>query len=123
MCSYVAQKLKLEMPTRADFEKVKQACLEKNKNSNDQSKINVPKRNLLKKYKTKEQSLLVVERDGEQQAPIDANEPVKPEEYIDILCYGNVLDPMDNLSIVNAFFKKNQIDIKLQYKKKYSIVQ
>ena len=111
----MAQKLKLDMPSRKEFEAAKQKFKDlKNKNA-DEVKKPLKRNTLMEKYSKK------VENIQQVQPILSDEEPVKPEEYIEILCCGTPLEPFDNLSIVNAFFKKNQIDIKLHYRRKYFV--
>lgn len=98
VAQHIAAKLELKLPLRQDFEK----CKAKAKQQMDQPP--------LPRY--------ILRKPRQEVVPLP-EEPVKAEEYIEICCSGLPLDPNDNLAIAYTFFKKNTVDIKFTYRRRY----
>ncbi|KAL9653428.1 hypothetical protein ABK040_002064 [Willaertia magna] len=98
---HIVSKLGLQLPNRKEFEEMKRRFYERNP----------------EKLKFDQQFDETLQLNNNN---INENEAVKPEEYLEISCYGNVLKNRWNLAIANTFFRPNNVSyIVLNYKRRY----
>ncbi|EFC43462.1 predicted protein [Naegleria gruberi] len=111
VASHIATKLNLELPTVKELEESKKLYYELK----------------AKEHEENPQIPLITQQDDENfdeslklSAERDPNSQCRPEEFIEIICYGNRMKNTWNLAIANAFYRPNNVSwITLNYRQRY----
>jgi hypothetical protein len=148
IATHVITQLKFKLPTRQQFELMKEEYeKQKSVSSVDQNGgTTVTKSDVKEDQKPKQQTSTATSglRDlffkkstststttttkkqdvppTQQEEEEEEDSPVKPEEYLEILCNGKILEPLHTLGIANKFFRDpNSSTIKLHYRRRYPV--
>ena len=111
VAAHIANKLNLELPTNKELEEIKAQYYELKR----------------KEHEANSQIPLITQQDDEEfdetlKQQRDPNEKCQPEDFIEIICYGNRMKNTWNLAIANAFFRPNNVSwITLNYRQRYKI--